>query len=51
MTAKTGAQEGFVPILEALATMQSNVQRKAKTEAHEFLEQFQKSVGALNEKV
>lgn len=32
------------PVLAALATMQSNVERPQKSQAHEFLEQFQKSV-------
>jgi transportin-3 len=44
MAAKTGAQAGFAPVLAALATMQSNAPRREKGQAHEFLEQFQKSV-------
>jgi len=44
MAAKTGAQPGFAPVLAALATMQSNALRSEKGQAHEFLEQFQKSV-------
>ena len=46
MTLKT-VEPGFGQILAALATMQSNAQRKEKTQAHEFLEQFQKSVSAF----
>lgn len=38
------AQDGFAPIFKALATMQSNLSGKEKTQAHEFLEKFQKSV-------
>ena len=44
MANKASEAGGFGPILAALATMQSNVQSKDKTEAHEFLEKFQKSV-------
>jgi transportin-3 len=44
MAAKSGAQAGFAPVLAALATMQSNASRAEKAQAHEFLEQFQKSV-------
>jgi len=44
MANKTGAANGFAPVLSALVTMQSNVAGKDKTEAHEFLEKFQKSV-------
>ena len=35
---------GFAPILAALSTMQSNAERSEKSEAHEYLEKFQKSV-------
>lgn len=35
---------GFGPVLEALGTMQSNAERGQKTQAHEYLEKFQKSV-------
>jgi len=38
------ATAGFAPVLEALATMQSNVDRARKAQAHAFLEAFQKSV-------
>jgi len=44
MAAQPTATDGFVPILKALATMQSNVAGKEKAEAHTFLEKFQKSV-------
>ncbi|KKY21785.1 putative mrna transport regulator [Diplodia seriata] len=37
------AQQAFAPVLAALATMQSNVDRTQKAQAHEYLEQFQKS--------
>lgn len=33
----------FAPVLSALATMSSNADRSQKTEAHKWLEQFQKS--------
>lgn len=36
--------QAFAPVLAALQTMQSNVDRSQKGQAHEFLEQFQKSV-------
>jgi ABC-type transporter MlaC component len=36
--------QAFAPVLAALQTMQSNVDRAQKGQAHEFLEQFQKSV-------
>lgn len=39
------AGQAFGPVLAALATMQGNVSRSEKTQAHEFLEKFQKSVG------
>jgi transportin-3 len=38
------AQMGYGPVLAALATMSANVDRAQKTQAHEFLEKFQKSV-------
>ena len=41
--AKPSTQAGFAPVLAALATMQSNANRGEKSQAHEFLEQFQKS--------
>ena len=37
-------QGGFAPVLAALSTMQSNAERSQKTQAHEYLEKFQKSV-------
>lgn len=39
-----GAGQAFGPVLAAVATMQGNVSRSEKTQAHEFLEKFQKSV-------
>jgi hypothetical protein len=44
MASKVASQDGFGPVLAALATMQSNSSRQEKSQAHEFLEQFQKSV-------
>ena len=45
MASKEGAAEqAFGPVLAAVATMQGNVSRSEKTNAHEFLEKFQKSV-------
>lgn len=38
------AGEAFVPVLTALQTMQSNVNRSQKEQAHSYLEEFQKSV-------
>ena len=38
------AATGFGPVLSALKTMQSNVDREEKSAAHEYLEKFQKSV-------
>ncbi len=35
---------GFAPVLAALSTMQSNAGRSQKSQAHEYLENFQKSV-------
>ncbi|OJJ42702.1 hypothetical protein ASPZODRAFT_20229 [Penicilliopsis zonata CBS 506.65] len=40
------ASQAFGPVLAAVATMQGNVPRSEKTHAHEFLENFQKSVEA-----
>ncbi|KAJ5693440.1 hypothetical protein N7462_002863 [Penicillium macrosclerotiorum] len=45
MASKDGGQ-AFAPVLAAVATMQGNVPRSEKTQAHEFLEKFQKSVEA-----
>lgn len=38
------AQQAFAPVLAALATMQGNVERAQKIQAHAYLEKFQKSV-------
>lgn len=38
------AGQALAPVLAAVATMQGNVPRSEKTQAHEFLEKFQKSV-------
>ncbi|CAG8883216.1 unnamed protein product [Penicillium nalgiovense] len=40
------AGQAFAPVLAAVATMQGNVSRTEKTQAHEFLEKFQKSIEA-----
>ncbi|KAJ5661499.1 uncharacterized protein N7477_009115, partial [Penicillium maclennaniae] len=45
MASKEGGQ-AFAPVLAAVATMQGNVPRSEKTQAHEFLEKFQKSIEA-----
>ncbi|MCJ1244960.1 Nuclear import receptor [Trapelia coarctata] len=37
------AAAGFAPVLEAVATMQSNFDQARKAQAHKFLEAFQKS--------
>ncbi|MCJ1422658.1 Nuclear import receptor [Sticta canariensis] len=37
------ASSGFEPVLAALTTMQGNVERSQKSQAHQFLESFQKS--------
>ena len=44
MATTNGNQQAYAPIMAALATMQSNVDRAQKGQAHEYLEQFQKSV-------
>lgn len=36
--------DGFASVLAALTTMQSNEERTQKSQAHEFLENFQKAV-------
>ncbi|OXV07638.1 hypothetical protein Egran_04593 [Elaphomyces granulatus] len=41
-----GLEQAFAPVLAAVATMQGNASRTEKTHAHEFLEQFQKSLEA-----
>lgn len=40
------AQQAFAPVLAALATMQGNVDRAQKGQAHQYLEHFQKSTEA-----
>ncbi|KGO67940.1 Armadillo-like helical [Penicillium italicum] len=40
------AGQAFAPVLAAVATMQGNASRTEKTQAHEFLEKFQKSIEA-----
>jgi len=42
--AANGAQTGFEPVLAAHNMMQSSGNRAQKEQAHQFLEQFQKSV-------
>jgi hypothetical protein len=42
--AANGAQQGFEPVLAAHNMMQSAGNRAQKEQAHQFLEQFQKSV-------
>ncbi|KAG8531654.1 uncharacterized protein KY384_003285 [Bacidia gigantensis] len=44
----TNTSTGFAPILDALSTMQSNVNRTQKSQAHDYLEKFQKSTEAWN---
>ncbi|KKY14453.1 putative mrna transport regulator [Phaeomoniella chlamydospora] len=48
MTTQPSVQDAFRPVLAALAAMQSNASRQEKSEAHEFLEKFQKSSEAWN---
>lgn len=38
------AGQSLAPVLAAVASMQGNASRSEKTQAHEFLEKFQKSV-------
>jgi hypothetical protein len=45
--ATNGAQQGFEPVLAAHNMMQSAGNRAQKEQAHQFLEQFQKSVCLL----
>lgn len=42
--ATNGVQQVFGPVLAAHNTMQSGADRAQKEQAHNFLEQFQKSV-------
>ncbi|KAI7236987.1 ARM repeat-containing protein [Hortaea werneckii] len=41
--ATMNGQQAFAPVLSALATMSSNADRSQKGQAHQYLEQFQKS--------
>ncbi len=41
--ASTGS-ESFAPVLSALSVLQSSVERTQKSQAHDYLERFQKSV-------
>lgn len=43
--AANGTQQVFDPVMAAHSTMQSGAGRAQKEQAHQFLEQFQKSVG------
>lgn len=45
-TTMSGSGQAFAPVLSALSIMSSNVDRSKKGEAHEYLEQFQKSQDA-----
>jgi transportin-3 len=42
--AANGAQQAFAPVLAAHSTMSSGADRAQKEQAHQYLEQFQKSV-------
>jgi transportin-3 len=44
MTSKPNDGQPFAAVLAAVATMQGNVSRSEKAQAHEYLEKFQKSV-------
>ena len=44
MATANGADQSYGPVLDALRMMSSNLDRAQKGEAHQFLEQFQKSV-------
>jgi transportin-3 len=44
---ESGVPQALSPVLAAVATMQGNVPRNEKIHAHEFLENFQKSVQFL----
>ncbi|EEA21116.1 Nuclear import receptor [Talaromyces marneffei ATCC 18224] len=46
MTSKPSDGQPFAAVLAAVATMQGNVSRSEKAQAHEYLENFQKSVEA-----
>lgn len=43
--AANGVSHVFDPVMAAHSTMQSGASREQKEQAHQFLEQFQKSVG------
>jgi len=49
MATTNGAGQAYAPVLDALAAMQSNMNRAQKGQAHQYLEQFQKSVGTHSE--
>ena len=44
MATNGDTQATVAPVLAALATLQANVEQAQKNEAHEYLQQFQKSV-------
>lgn len=44
MATTNGADQSYGPVLDALSVMSSNLDRTQKGQAHQFLEQFQKSV-------
>jgi len=44
MATTNGADQSYGPVLNALSVMSSNLDRTQKGQAHQFLEQFQKSV-------
>jgi hypothetical protein len=46
MVSQASSQEAFAPVLAAMATMREG-QREQKKAAHEYLEQFQKSVSMM----
>lgn len=46
--AENGVQHVFEPVLAAHNTMQSGANQAQKEQAHQFLEQFQKSVGCMH---
>ena len=43
----SGTLDGIEPVLVALSTMQANVEQSQKTQAHDYLEKFQKSVRTI----
>ena len=40
---RNGVADTYAPVLSALSTLSSNVERAQKSQAHTFLEQYQKS--------